>query len=110
MSNIFPKPIERLPEANVPLDGVTAFLAQGENHQVIFFEFKKEVVLPEHFHDDQWEYVLSGEVDLCINGIMRTYKKGDSFFIPKDVRHGGKIYAGYTSIAFFNEKDRYKKK
>ena len=109
MSKIFPDMILNLPKADVPLDGAKAYLSQGENHQVIFLEFEKDVELPEHSHEAQWEYVLNGKVDLWVDGIKKTYKTGDTFFVPKDVRHSGKIFAGYSSVAFFNQKDRYKK-
>ena len=109
MSKIFPDMIINLPKANVPLDGAKAYLSQGENHQVIFLEFEKDALLPEHSHEAQWEYVLNGKVDLCVDGIKKTYRKGDTFFIPKGVKHSGKIFAGYSSVAFFNQKDRYKK-
>ncbi len=108
--SIFPKIIQNLPIADIPLEGVKGYLSQSDNHQIIFLEFKKDVDLPEHSHNEQWEYVLNGIVDLFVNGIKNTYKKGDSFFIPKDVNHSARIYEGYSSIAFFNQKDRYKKK
>jgi len=110
MTDIFPKPIRDLPEADIPLKGVTAFLSQGENHQIIFMEFKKDVDIPEHFHESQWEIVVNGKVDLFIEGNKKTYKKGENFFIPKGVKHSAKVYSGYSSIAFFNQKERYKKK
>ena len=110
MSEIFPKMILELPRADVPLEGSKAYLSQSDNHQIIFLQFKKDVNLPEHSHEAQWEYVLNGKVDLWVDGIKNTYKKGDNFFVPKGVKHSGKIYAGYSSIAFFNQKDRYKKK
>jgi quercetin dioxygenase-like cupin family protein len=73
-------------------------------------EFSKDVDIPKHSHDSQWELVVSGKVDLDINGIKKTYNQGDTFFIPKDVIHSARVYVGYASVAFFNEKQRYKKK
>jgi quercetin dioxygenase-like cupin family protein len=110
MSSTFPEPILNLPEADVPLDGLNAYLAQGESYQILFMKFDKDVVLEEHSHEAQWGIVLEGKIDLTIDGQTRTYKKGDRYFIPKDVKHSGKIYAGYMDITFFNEKDRYKSK
>jgi len=110
MSTIFPKIILDLPEADVPLDGAKAYLSQSDEHQVIFLEFEKDVDLPEHTHEAQWEYVLNGKVDLWVDGNKHTYTKGDSFFIPKGIKHSGKIYRGYASIALFDQNDRYKKK
>ncbi len=110
MSEIFPEPIRNLPEADIPLDGVRAYLSQSGNHQMLFMEFSEDVEVPEHSHESQWGVVLEGSVDLTIDGIERTYSKGDRVFIPKGVKHSAKIHAGYADISFFNEKDRYKTK
>ena len=110
MNNIFPEPIQKLPEADIPLKGVKAFLSQGKNHQIIFMEFENDVDLPEHSHDSQWEIVVEGKVDLVVEGINKTNKKGERFYIPNGAKHSAKIYAGYTSFAFFDQKDRYRPK
>ena len=110
MPEIFPEPIRSLPEADVPLSGVKAYLSQSENHQIIFMQFDKDVEAPEHSHESQWGIVLEGKLDLVVNGVKRTYSKGEYYFIPKGVKHGAKIYAGYADITFFNQKDRYKAK
>jgi quercetin dioxygenase-like cupin family protein len=110
MSNIFPKPITNLPEADVPFDGIKTYLSQAENHQIVFMEFEKDVNIPEHSHKSQWEIVIEGKVDVWIGGKLHSCKKGDSFYIPSGVKHYAKVYAGYTSVAFFDEKERYKKK
>lgn len=110
MLNIFPEPILNLPEAEVPFKGIKAYLSQGENHQIIFMEFEKDADIPEHSHDTQWEIVLEGKVDYWEEGIKYTFKKGDRFFIAKGKKHSAKVYAGYASIVFFNQKERYKKK
>jgi quercetin dioxygenase-like cupin family protein len=106
--SFFPKIIQNLPKADIPLKGVKAYLSQSENNQIIFLEFNEDIDLPKHSHAEQWEYVLNGKVELFIKGIKHTYKKGDNFLIPKEVKHSAKIYAGYASIAFFNQNDRYK--
>ena len=110
MSSIFPKPIQNLPEADAPRNGLKTHLSQGENHQIVFMEFEKDIDIPEHSHESQWEIVLGGKVDVWIGGKLHSCKKGDTFYIPANVKHHAKVYAGYTSIAFFNEKERYKKK
>jgi len=110
MNSKFPKPILDLPRADIPIDGLNAYLLQGENNQIVFLEFEKNVDLLEHSHESQWEIILEGMVDVWIDGIKHTYKKGDRFFIPKGVKHSAKIYPGYVSCVFFNQSDRYKKK
>lgn len=107
MAQIFPKPITDLPEADVPINGIKAYLSQGSNHQVIFMEFSKDVVVSEHFHESQWGIVLEGRIELEIDGIKKIYVKGDRFFIPGNIKHSAKIFAGYASVEFFNQVDRY---
>lgn len=104
----FPEPILNLPEADIPFKGVKAYLSQAENHQLIFMEFSEDVDLPEHEHESQWGVVLEGRIDLVINGVRHSYKKGDRYFIPSGVKHSGNIFAGYADITYFNQKDRYK--
>ena len=110
MEGIFPKPITSLPEAAIPADGAIGYLSQGENNQVIFMEFEKDIEIPEHSHESQWEIVVAGKVDYYEEGVKHTYRKGDRFYIPKGIKHSAKVYAGYASVAFFNQKERYKKK
>jgi quercetin dioxygenase-like cupin family protein len=110
MSEIFPEPIRSLPEADIPLSGIKAYLSQAENHQIIFMEFAEDAEVPEHSHEAQWSIVLEGMVDFTIDGVKRTYSKGDRIFIPKGARHSAKVYAGQADISFFAQKDRYKAK
>lgn len=110
MKSIFPEPITNLPEADIPLNGIKAFLSQAENHQIIFMEFDEDIDLPEHLHAAQVGIVLKGKIQLLISDELRTYGKGDIYYIPSGVKHSGKIYAGYADITFFNEPSRYKPK
>jgi quercetin dioxygenase-like cupin family protein len=107
MKSIFPDPIKNLPEANMPFSNYEAYLFQGENQQVIFMQFNENINLPEHSHESQWGVVLEGNIELTIDGVKNTYTKGDRYFIGKDVKHSGIIFAGYADITFFNQKDRY---
>jgi C_GCAxxG_C_C family probable redox protein len=110
MKSIFPEPLRNLPEADIPLEGLSAWLSRSENHQIIFMEFHKDVDLPEHTHNDQVGIVIRGKIDLTISGDQQTFQKGDIYHIPKGVVHSGKIYAGYADITFFNEPGRYSEK
>lgn len=110
MSEVFPDPIKDLPEADIPLEGIKAYLSQSDTHQIIFMEFTKDVDLPEHSHAAQIGIVLEGKIDLTIGGKKETYTKGDRYYIPEGVLHSGKIYAGYADITFFDEPDRYSRK
>jgi len=107
MPEIFPGPIRALPEADIPLEGVTAYLSQSDTHQVIFMSFEKDVDLPGHSHAAQVGFVLEGQIDLTIGEARRSYTKGDRYYIPAGVSHSGKIHAGYADITFFDEPGRY---
>ncbi len=95
MKSIFPEPIQNLPKADIPLKGLSAYLSQAENHQILFMEFEEDVELPEHAHDAQIGIVLEGKIDLVIDGEKYTYQKGDRYYIPAGVKHSAKIYARY---------------
>ena len=107
MPNIFPEPIQKLPKADIPLEGLKAYLSQADNHQIIFMEFEKDMELAEHAHAGQFGVVLEGRIDLVIDGENHTFIKGDQYFIPEGVTHSGKIHAGYADISFFDEPGRY---
>lgn len=110
MGSLFPDPIRNLPEADIPIDGINAYLSQAADHQLIFMQFTKDADLPEHSHAAQVGFVLRGKIEIIIDGIKNEYGKGDIYFIPENEKHSGRIYAGYADITFFNESDRYKKK
>ena len=105
---IFSENIYKLPKADIPITGLEAYLSQGDEHQILFMEFQKDVEIPEHYHESQWGVVLEGKIELTVNGISQCYYKGDRYFIPNDILHSAKIYAGFTDITFFNQKDRYR--
>ncbi|HWR38191.1 MAG TPA: cupin domain-containing protein [Patescibacteria group bacterium] len=105
--SIFPNPILTLPQADIPLPGVNAYLSQSDTHQIIFMEFSEDIELPEHAHKGQWGIVLEGKIELVIDGVKQTFTKGDRYFIPENVPHSGKIFAGYADMTYFDQKDRY---
>jgi quercetin dioxygenase-like cupin family protein len=104
---LFPPPILGLPQADIPLAGVEAYLSQGDDHQILFMTFNQDVDLPEHAHASQWGIVLEGRIDLTIDGETRSYLKGERYFIPADTLHSGRIHAGYADITYFDQVDRY---
>ena len=48
MAEMFPEPIRKLPQADIPISGVTAYLSQSDAHQILFMEFDEDVEIPEH--------------------------------------------------------------
>lgn len=107
MNQVFPEPIRSLPRADVPLDGVTAYLSQADTHQITFMEFDADADLPEHSHAAQVGFVLEGKIELVIDGKKHCFAKGDRYYIPEGVKHSGKIHAGYADVTLFCQPDRY---
>jgi len=106
----FPNIITDLPQADIPIQGLKTYLLQAINHQVVFMSFENDVTVPEHTHEAQWAVVINGEIELTVNGAKKIYKKGDTYFVPKNAPHSANIKAGYTDLTFFNQTDRYKTK
>ena len=110
MKNIFPDPIRNLPKADIPLEGMRAYLSQAKDHQLIFMQVEKDADIPEHSHAAQVGFVLEGRIELTIDDLRREYCKGDIYYIPENVKHAAKIFADYADITFFNEPDRFQVK
>ncbi len=92
--DFFPDIITSLPQADIPAEGLTSYLLQCTNHQVVFMSFEKDIEIPEHSHEAQWGVVLDGEIELMIDGERQIYRKGDTYFIPKDIPHSINNSAG----------------
>ena len=85
------------------MPGVTVRLMNTEEHQVMFTDFKNDTVLPEISKPACWATVLNGKIDIIIEGVVTTYAAGDRYYIPFGVKHGAKIYAGYSDITYFDK-------
>jgi len=104
----FPKVITDLPEADIQFKGVRAWIAQGEKHQIIFFEMELSAEVPEHSHDyPQWGIVIEGRMELTIDGKTRICEKGDEYVIPAKAKHYVRFLSKSRVIDFFSEKMRY---
>lgn len=107
----YPKEITGFPEADIQFEGVKAWILQGENHQLVFFQMEANAKVPEHSHDyPQWGMVIEGEIDLIIEGQTRNCKKGDEYLIPARAKHKALILAKSRVVDLFSERARYKMK
>ena len=107
ISEFYPEMINNLPEADISFPGVRGKLFQGENNQIVFFEIEPIGVVPNHSHCAQWGFVLDGEMEFTIDGITKTYKKGDSYFIGDGVVHSALFKKKTWVIDVFADKNRY---
>lgn len=107
----FPSVIADLPEAIMQVKGIKAWVLQGENHQLVFFEMQPHTSVPEHSHDyPQWGFMIEGEMELTIDGRKLLIKKGDEYIIPTRAKHYATFLTKCRIIDLFSEKTRYKTK
>ena len=106
----FPEMIMKLPEADIPFPGVRGWISQGEDHQIVFFDIESTGSVGEHSHGAQWGTVLEGEMELTIDGVADTYRRGDSYYIPDGAPHSAVFKSRTVALDFFASKDRYRVK
>ncbi len=110
MEGFYPKFILKLPEADIPIPGVRGNLLQSEHGQLVFFDIPAAAEVPPHAHGAQWGVVLEGEMELTIGDETRTYRKGDTYFIPDGVTHSATFKTRCQILDLFTDKDRYRVK
>jgi quercetin dioxygenase-like cupin family protein len=108
LNHTFPRIITDLPEAEIGYKGVRGWIAQGENHQIVFFQIEASGEVPLHSHTSpQWGIVVEGKMELTVAGIPKVYEKGDEYFIPAHTEHSAKFLTTVRVLDFFDEKARY---
>jgi quercetin dioxygenase-like cupin family protein len=105
----YPDFISALPSIAVPFppDVVQTSAVRSDDALVVFFTFLKDMTLPMHAHGAQWGSVIAGEITFTIGTETRTYRPGDSYYIPPGVQHGAVIKGGTRVVDVFQEPDRY---
>lgn len=104
----FPEVITLLPEADIQVKGIRAWMLQGEKHQLVFFQMESSAQAPEHSHNySQWGIMIEGKMELIIEGKARICKKGDEYVIPAQAKHSARFLRKSRVIDFFSERNRY---
>ena len=88
MNEIFPEPISKLPQADMPFEGVKAFLSQSDNHQIVFTSFTEDTEMQTHSHAAQISFVVEGRIDFTIGEESFSYKKaiGSIYLLGLNIR------------------------
>ncbi len=105
--DFYPAEINELPEISVAFPGVKGRLLQGPGQQLVFFDIEPVGEVTPHSHGAQWGVVLDGEVALTIGNDTRTYRKGETYYIPPGVVHSACFRSRTRVIDFFAEPRRY---
>lgn len=105
----YPEFMRAFPALDVPFDDsvVSTNAIRSDYGLVVFFTFHQDFDLPEHSHGPQWGTLISGQIELTINGDTRNYGPGDPWDIPAGAPHSARIKAGSLLMDVFDEPDRY---
>ncbi len=106
----YPPIIKALPQVDINIEGVEAWLAQGDTFQIVFFEIQPGVTIPPHSHKAQYGMVIKGEMTLTIGNKTHHLESGDSYYIPENIIHHGTFHTLVRAMDFFNEPNRYQTK
>lgn len=103
----FPPFIRALPMVDSPLASLRGWMLRTDQALAMFYEIADGVDVPEHAHGAQWGVILAGSIDFTIGGETRTYRAGDTYYVPDGVRHSAVIHPGFAGIDVFADADRY---
>jgi quercetin dioxygenase-like cupin family protein len=106
MGEFFPPFITALPAPDSPV-AMHAHIVPSGHVLTMFYEIDDDVEVPEHAHGAQWGVVLAGEMELVIDGVGRSYTRGDVYYVPDGAPHIARIAAGYKGIDVFADPARY---
>ena len=108
--NEYPEMVTRLPQADIKFNGLQGWIFQGFDQQMVFFQIEPIGKVTEHTHGAQFGMVLEGEMSLTMGGETRIFRKGDTYFIPKNVPHSAVFHTKVFVVDYFDEPARYKAK
>jgi quercetin dioxygenase-like cupin family protein len=86
--------------------GIEGFVFDGVDHsQITIWTSKNGGEAVEHIHEyDEYIVVVQGQYTVIIEGKPIPINKGEEYYIPKGVLHGGKSIPGTRTINAFGGK------
>lgn len=91
------EPVEMLPGIH------RRTLITTDEMMLVEFTLEKGAEVPMHHHpNEQMGYVISGEIEMTINGTARVCKPGDSYAIPGEVEHMARIVTDCVVLDIFS--------
>lgn len=104
----YAKFMKELPQADIPIPGVTGYIQGGPSTQTVFLELPAGTQIPPHSHGEQWGIVVSGELEFTIDGKTETRTAGDSYLVPGGAEHSATMVTDCLIIEVFDVPDRWK--
>jgi quercetin dioxygenase-like cupin family protein len=87
-----------------PLEGFERrTLATGASMMVVEWTMEAGAAMPTHQHPhEQVGYLLEGDVTMVVDGREYRLAPGDSYIVPPNVAHAGRIHAPSVMIDIFS--------
>lgn len=85
------------------LPGMVGRFVHGEKHTLAYWEGKAGTILPIHEHmHEQMTYILSGQLEMEVDGVKHILNAHDVLLIPPHTPHGGRIVEDTKLIDSFS--------
>lgn len=86
------------------LPGFTGRMIHTNNMTLAWWDIKKGSILPEHHHEHEQvaAQVISGELELTLEGETRVMKAGDIAVIPSNAVHSGRAITDCQVLDVFS--------
>ncbi len=97
----WPPFVDSWPEAHMETAGLCGRILKGECGWVIFMSADRDILIPMHRHGAQWGIVLDGEMEITVADQTRTYRRGETHYIPASVDHEAVLRAGWRGMYVF---------
>ena len=104
---LLPEEVLALPIVEVPVDGVTGFVMNDDEKQVVFFVFEEGVPVADHAHCAQRGTVISGEMVMDVEGRTNLYQAGDHYHVPEGVSHRTSFGKRTVLVDMSDDPERY---
>ena len=102
----FPEFFDRLAKLDIP-DGSARAWAMTDRAQVLFYEVHEGGGADDLADAAEWGLILEGQVDITIDGVTTSYRKGDTYYIPAGVPNHKYNHPGVIGIDVFDQPDRF---
>jgi len=74
--------------AHAPVPGISGSVQLGQELSAALFRLEPAAVVARHYHvNEEFGQVLSGSLELDVDGEISQLAQGDGFLIPGDVPH-----------------------
>jgi unsaturated pyranuronate lyase len=86
-------------EAREMLPGIKIRTFWGKEMLLSLVDIEPHAEIPMHSHlHEQVGRIISGEIEMTINGKKGVYKEGDTYIVPGNVQHNGKAGAKAVQV------------